>query len=268
MMMMTTTRCPLPILLICLLAAACAACDEDDDTTPRDLPDATDEDTVVPGDDAVHDVDDGDTTRPDSSDDTDDDTAVPGDTGQDLAPDVPIAPSHLSQLAVADDFVLLASADDVVKYLFNADGATPVEPLTDPCTFQNTLRYEYHIQFLRSLPELASLSFDDYTAWVLRDETRVWFGGALHRFPRTPHPRTAEPGVVAYTLYSDPGAQSAPSLEQILEVDARARQCVTFAADTLVYLPADPWQQDAARIIENELNRAGVDVLYPGQIIR
>src|SRR5690606_7271840 len=80
----------------------------------------------------------------------------------------------LYQLHSLDDFARLAAVGNEVKYLIDAapsladaGGDDAAASLPGPCVFQDTRKYPYHLQFLRSLAGYETLSAERYEERVL-----------------------------------------------------------------------------------------------------
>lgn len=249
--MKLTTKTLWPRLGLASLLAL-GACG-DDPAGPRDVetiaPDTT-PDTTAP--------DTGDTAEPDTTLDTlepDGDTAEP-----DTSP--PPDGGYLVHLASPDDLATLSKDDAEVKYLARVEGATPPAPLTADCYFQDMHLYDWHLEFLRSFPELADLQPAAYTAMVLARRTRSLFGGSVRPYPGAVHPRTGAHGVLAYTVYSEPLTGSLVAAD-LVALDATLERCIPFAADLLVFVPTDALQKQLAMSQRPALAAADVDVLLP-----
>ena len=216
------------------------------DADALDTSDTTDAiDTIEP--DTI-----GDTVEPDTTDtrDASADTAPPPDGG------------YLVHLETPDDLASLSKDGAEVKYLARVAGMTPPSPLTAECYFQDMHRYDWHLEFLRSFPELADLQPAAYSALVLSRRTRSLFGGSVRPWPGAVHPRTRMQGVVAYTVYAEPLTGSLTTAD-LIEVDATLERCIPFARDVLVFVPADALQKQLAMSQRPALAEADVDVLLP-----
>ena len=113
-----------PLLCFSLLALACA-CDSTDPTPDAGASDASTDATI------------------------------------DADAETPSGPDYLSLLTSAAEYTSLSGEGQEVKFLLHADGAEPV--IDDECAFQNTARFPYHIQFLRStFPALSDLDPGTY----------------------------------------------------------------------------------------------------------
>jgi hypothetical protein len=169
-------------------------------------------------------------------------------------------------LATPGDLAALTStiAGSAVKYLARVDGREPLEPLTENCYFQNMDRFSFHLQFLRSFPENAGLTFDAYLAMVLNPDSRRMWGGAIKAWSGVRHPTTAQPGIVSYAIYSDPGTLTK---EAIIAADQRLKECVIFARELLVFVPEGSDQKSALIRDRDALTAAGVATLFPEQLL-
>lgn len=233
--------------------------------------------TLACGDPATHgsdtaDTSDTTTTDVDSEvDDTDPNDTDPGDTDPgdtagettDTGDVPPLEPDGwLPVLESAADLATLAKEDGEVKYLASLVGEAPPAPLVPGCYFQDMRRWEFHIQFLRTFPGLEALPLQAYTAMVLSRATRVFWGGAVEPWPAAIHPRTGQPGVIAYSVYSDDLAGSLTGAD-LVEADATLEACIPFGADLLVFVPANIIQRQLT-IQQGPILEAGdVDVLMP-----
>lgn len=195
---------------------------------------------------------------PDASPDASPDSAADADTS--------LGPDYLTQLANVEEYTSLAGEGQEVKFLLQVDGAEPV--LEDECAFQNTARFPYHIQFLRStFPVYSDLDPGTYADLILRRRSRRAFAGSLARHDRTTHPRTGLAGIYTYTVYQDPGPGEGLTLAEFVELDQRLKSCAPFAADQLVHLPTGVEQETGVRRMRDELSAAGVDVRFADELI-
>jgi len=241
-----------PIIL--LVAVACgdpAAHDRDVDA--QEVSDASDASDPSDGSDSSDGAD-----APDIADTGD--TIDTIDTIGDVSPLVP--DGWLSALTSAADLALLADADGEVKYLASLVGKAPPAPLTPGCYFQDMHRWEFHIQFLRTIPGLEALPLQAYTAMVLARPTRVFWGGAVAPYPAALHPRTGVPGVIVYTVYSDDLVGSLTGAD-LVEADATLEGCIPFARDLLVFRPANIIQRQLTIQQAAILEAGDVDVIMP-----
>jgi len=165
------------------------------------------------------------------------------------APDVEEAPRFLTRLDTAADLATVTStAGGDVRYLAPVAGRAKVPSLDADCYFQNMQRYTWHLEFLRSFPAHAGLSYDAYLGLVLRASTRTLWGGAIE---------ARASGVVSYTIYGDPGSVDVAA---IVAVDRRLKSC---AALPLVFAPSDPAQRGVVMSEGSSLESQGVDWAFP-----
>lgn len=188
----------------------------------------------------------------------DEDAGADGGRVSDAGPE---APDELARLDDVDDLALVAGADGSVKYLAPVDGAGPRAPLEEACAFQNTARYPYHLEYLRAQPGGEALTYQDYLALVLRRPTRVWWGGEVRFSPDATHPLTEQPGVLAYTLYTEdsPGNRLTP--DDVRAVFAALAACAPGFDDALAFAPSSNEQRTTAALIRETLAAEGIAVL-------
>ena len=170
-------------------------------------------------------------------------------------------PRYLEKLTSPADFARVQGEDGEVKYLGQAGKGLP--PLDKPCFFQNTERYPGHITFLKSFPELADIDFETYLSLVMKNASRVLWGGELKFFAGATHPRTKARGVLAYFVYADDAVTEALTAEQIKEVDTRLKGCVPYAKDLLVLVGMNEVQAARFAAQADELRGKGVDTIDP-----
>ena len=169
---------------------------------------------------------------------------------------------YLNVLETPEDLASLAAEGGDVKYLFRVDGKEPPAPLEARCYFQDMRRFAWHLEFLRSFPELATLSTEAYEALVLRGGRSLW-GGAVRPFPTARHPRTGKTGVLGYTVYAGRPPADGLDVDAVAEVDGHAKACVPFAGDLLVYVPSDADQERLVAERRGELEARGVSIVLP-----
>jgi pyruvate, water dikinase len=173
----------------------------------------------------------------------------------------------LTRLPSAEAYGSLAAEGGVVKYLAKVDAREP-EPVFAgaQCLFQNTAKYEYHVEFLRSFAEYDDLSAERYADLVLRRQSRSMWGGGLRLFAATRHPVSGKSGVLAYTIYSESTAEEMLTVEDIVEVDRRLKTAATFASDFLVFTPDGGAQGAVWRDRADELLAEGVTMVDPSML--
>jgi pyruvate, water dikinase len=176
----------------------------------------------------------------------------PGDAGS------PPSPGFLSELTSLRDFTTLAAEGIAVKFLLGTDVEELPAPLDTPCTFQDTARFPYHLQFLRSLPGLEDLSNPSYESWAMYRETRRFYAGVVELLPTAIHPGTSASGVLAYTVYTAQAPGELLGSADIISIDEGLRSCVGPLAELLVYVPATSAELAAARADAETLAAGGV----------
>jgi pyruvate,water dikinase len=151
-------------------------------------------------------------------------------------------PRFLARLETQADYERVQGEGGELKFFAAIDGKAAPAPLDGPCAFPNTERYPFHLDFLRSLPQLSSLDYDGYRALATMRESRVLWAGSLKYLPGATHPRTGAQGVLAYFLFTEPGAAETPTTDQLAALDGRLKACAPFARDLLVLVGADAEQ--------------------------
>lgn len=179
----------------------------------------------------------------------------------------------LYQLHSLDDFARLAAVGNEVKYLLDAapsladaGGDDAAASLPGPCVFQDTRKYPYHLQFLRSLAGYETLSAERYEERVLWRATRTMYAGVLKMFSATPHPASGKLGVLAFTLYAAGSAEEQLTAAELIDVHQRLSDCAGTLSQYLVYLPQTPAELQAAQRHASELDAAGVVVMNPSDL--
>jgi pyruvate,water dikinase len=174
---------------------------------------------------------------------------------------------YLTRLGSAEAYGSLAAEGAEVKYLARVSGRDP-ESVFDgaDCLFQNTAKYEYHVEFLRTFAGYEDLSAERYADLVLRRESRSMWGGGLRLFPATRHPVSGIDGVLAYTIYSGSTAEEMLTVADIVEVDRRLKEAAVFASDFLVFTPDGSAQTAALLGRADELLAEGVAMVDPSRL--
>jgi len=170
----------------------------------------------------------------------------------------------LATLTSPDDYAALASSGEV-KYLALVEGRGGQLPDGASCTFQNTRRYSWHLQFLQSLPLYAGISFDGYTSLVTRKASRQLWAGGLKTWPTALHPISHTSGVISFSIYGDAGSVDAAA---ITEVFAKLSACAPFASGLLVYVPDTPELESLIKQVGPQLIASGVPCLLPSDLTR
>lgn len=164
----------------------------------------------------------------------------------------------------ADQYAALSGEGAEVKYLSIVDGTEPPPAFgVATCLFQNTAKFPYHLQFLRSLPGYGELSPERYSDYVLRRASRVMWGGSLKLLPGAPHPLTGAPGVLAYTVYTGSEPSELFTVADLAEVDRRLKENAPFAAALLAFMPDGTAQTAALPPLLEPLGAEGIAVLDP-----
>lgn len=191
-----------------------------------------------------------------------------GDAGAAGAAGAPaVEDDYLTRLRTAEEYGSLAAEGAEVKYLAVVDGREPEAVFAGAeCLFQNTAKYEYHVQFLRTFAAYEQLSAERYADLVLRRASRSMWGGGLRLFAGTPHPVTGNDGVLAYTIYSESSAEEMLTVDDIVEVDRRLKTAAAFAEDFLVFIPDGAAQIAALADKANELLAEGVAMVDPARL--
>lgn len=197
-------------------------------------------------------------------------SAVGGQGGQGSAGAAGAAGQHgvaIDVLAVvenAEQYAALSGEGAEVKYLAIVDGTLPPGAFgSGACLFQNTAKYPYHLQFLRSLAEYAELSPERYSDLVLRRASRVMWGGVLKLLPGAPHPLTGNAGVLGYTVYTGSEPSELFTVADVAEVDRRLKANAPFAAELLAFMPDGTAQREALPPLLPALAAEGIAVLDP-----
>ncbi len=173
----------------------------------------------------------------------------------------------LTSLPSRDHYAALSGAGAEVKYLAIVDGVEPPAVFGGAsCLFQNTAKYPYHLQFLRTFPEYSTLASERYADMVLRRTSRVAWGGGLKLSPATQHPVSGNLGVLAYVVYSESSPSELLTVQDVVEADQRLKDCIGFAADWLVFMPDGAAQAQAVEGMADELRAAGVAVIEPAAL--
>lgn len=168
---------------------------------------------------------------------------------------------YLTRLPTLAAFEALAGTRDEVKYLAPLAGSEPTPPLVLPCYFQNMDLFPWHLDFLKSFPETEASTMAEYSAWVLRGQTRRWWGGSLRRWSALPHPVTRQPGLVTFQVYNEDVVGNPVPLSGILELAETLTNCAGFAADRLAFLPLGASQTQVAEFYRDVLAAKGVTVV-------
>ncbi len=181
------------------------------------------------------------------------------------APDAPAMADYLHRIATAEEINALATPERELKFLMRSPmGALPGPLAGHDCVFSNSVRYPFHIQFLRSLEGLTSYSNAEYAAATQRRDTRTYAPGSLYAFPRAQHPSGAL-GVMAYTL-SVASDQAPDTVAAWADYDTRLDGCVDYPAADLVLIGVDPTQESWLVAHRAELAAANVTVMTRAEL--
>jgi pyruvate,water dikinase len=169
---------------------------------------------------------------------------------------------YLPTLNTPDDYATMASSGEV-KYLAIVKDSDGELPDRTACIFQNTRRYSWHLEFLRSLPMFAGLSFNGYTALVTRKGSRQLWAGALKTWPAVIHPITQQMGIIGYSIYGESGSVDPVAIAEVYE---KLAACAPFASGLLVFVPDTPELESLVRQYGQELVAAGIPCLLPSDL--
>jgi pyruvate,water dikinase len=183
----------------------------------------------------------------------------------DAAPDAGEA-SFLSELRSTEDYASLQGEGAELKYLATLPDATPSAPLDAPCIFQNTARFAYHVQFLRSFPDYADLDYDSYLSLVMRRAGRLWWGGGLKLFAGVRHPQSGRRGIISFSAYQDGGGEQNLTPDELHSLFAQLSACAPYARELLVFVPDGAAQTAHVRSVRAALQERGVPVLMPDEL--
>jgi len=157
--------------------------------------------------------------------------------------DDPEGPACLQRVDSLAGWQAITLVDDFGRRVTKFMSPARDEPELLPLVFQNSRRWEIHLEFLRAaFPELfGQLGMDGYVALVMRRATRDYYAGGLRELP------AGQPGCVyGYTLWMDtldPGEQlSAAEVRGI-----HARLAAAFPLEGLAYAPVDVGAIETAR---------------------
>jgi hypothetical protein len=121
----------------------------------------------------------------------------------------------------------------------------------------------FHLPFLQSLDGGEDLGFSDYIDLVLRRATRVWWGGEVRLLATTTHPLTGEPGVFAWTLYTEDTAGNRLVIDDIRAGHAVMQRCAPAFSTRLAFVPGSNEQRATAAGARDLLADEGIAVFLP-----
>jgi pyruvate,water dikinase len=173
------------------------------------------------------------------------------------------APEFLPLLESRTDLVSLGGARGEVKFLAQVEGAPITPPITTACAFQNTERFPFHVQFLVAQPGGEDVTFDVYTARVLRRATRVWWGGEVVFNPERAHPLTGVDGELLWSVYTQDSPGNRLTLDDVRAGFARLTACTPGFAEQLAFFPTSNEQTLTVRNGQGELAAEGIAVELP-----
>lgn len=163
-------------------------------------------------------------------------------TSDDASSDAAPLASHSFRVDTDRDFAALETPQHEVKFLLRTEaGALPGPLVGNDCVFSQSVRFPFHLQFLRSLPGLESYSTSDYAAATERRATRTMAPGSLFWFAGATHPNGSL-GVLAYTL-SVSSDEAPDTVAGWAELDRRLQSCVRWPGSDLVLVAVDPQQE-------------------------
>lgn len=179
---------------------------------------------------------------------------------QDATTDAAPVATHAFAIEREQDFAALETPMHEVKYLMRAEsGALPGPLAGRDCVFSQSVRYPFHLQFIRSLEGLESYSSSDYALATERRATRTMMPGSLYWFAGATHP-DGSLGVLAYTL-SVASAEAPDTVQGWAELDRRLGSCVRWPGSDIVAVAVDPQQEAWLLREQSALAAAGVRVL-------
>ncbi len=166
----------------------------------------------------------------------------------------------LSVLENEGDLRALANAEGEVKYLAPvASRADRVAPLVEDCYFQHTALTRWHIEFLQGFPELSETNYLDYIDWVLRADTRRYWGGSIRR-RQMPHRLTQGP-TLSFSVYAEDSPGNELTVAQLSAAYALLSTCIPYADGELAFQPQGSAQAVFSSSHQGELADLGIGVL-------
>lgn len=174
-------------------------------------------------------------------------------------------PAYLTELPTTAEYQRIEGPGEEVKFSLAVDGREPLLPYE--CVFPDTLRFPYHLSFLRENFEgLEDLDLPTYARYVLNHDSRRLWGGHVKHYANVTHPLTNEPGIYGFIVYQGDGEAEHLSAAQIEEVNDRIAHCAPFLAERIVFLP-DNHQREHVTAILDDLRARGVAVRFPEELV-
>lgn len=168
----------------------------------------------------------------------------------------------INHLTDRQDFERYATEDGVLKYLVNLPNQQDAV-LGERCYFQNTNRFSWHFNFLRSFPEYEALDFRTYQSWILYRSNRKFFAGGLAWHEKVKHPQSQSEGIYTFSLYAAPAQSHVDDVKATL---SDLQKCAPLVAKKLVFVPEGTEQKAWAKSNLEAIKQAQIPILFPADI--
>ncbi len=170
-------------------------------------------------------------------------------------------PRYATELPTFAHYESVADEAARVKFTIAATGRDPFLP--HACVFPDSLRYPYHLPFLReNFPDLASLDLPTYASWILNRSSRRMWGGEVSYKSQLTHPSNAHQGVFGYRVYQELQEGEDLTDQELLDAQNRLLQCAPSVASALVFVPYGR-QVTWATARRDALSALGIAVMLP-----
>jgi hypothetical protein len=165
---------------------------------------------------------------------------------------------YLTWLEDFDDILSLADGDLSVKYLAPLDPGSNPPPLDHSCVFQDMHLAQWHLEFLAGFDAWSWIEYEDYLSFVLRAETRRFWGGSVTLWPEAVHPDTGQRGLVSFSVYAEETLGNELTLSDVVQVYGILTGCMAIPSERLVFVAEGPAQRAFLREHSDELAAAGI----------
>ncbi|MDX9723521.1 MAG: hypothetical protein RBU37_22425 [Myxococcota bacterium] len=159
------------------------------------------------------------------------------------------------------DWAELAAGSEELKYLIVIDPAQWPAGFPARCAFQNMHLFPWHLNFLKSFKEMATMNLSEYLALVVNAATRQLWGGNVYWEPARAHPISQQLGIYPFTLYGEERPYSITP-DHIIEAFEALSACAPELASSLVFKASGQAQAQLLQQHRDALAEAGVASIF------
>lgn len=188
---------------------------------------------------------------------------APGpDGGPTLPGDSPDAPKYLTALSGPSDYSRLAGAGSELKFVLPTTSAVPAPLRGADCVFQNTARFPFHFEFMRTQPGWETLDLATFDRFVYEGSPPTLWAGSLKPVLALKHPIHGEAGTLLFSVSRDQPLTE----KEVLGIARSLGSCAPYAAPTLAFVPLSAAQLEGFDSLRTALAKQGIAAISPNEL--